>query len=81
MGTPCYYSYEIVRKEPHDKRVDIWCLGILLFEMLFGVLPFKHAKNDPRDYTVSVNSLEYVFPKTSTVSANARNLITKILVP
>lgn len=39
-GTPCYYSYEIVNRIPYDERVDIWCLGILLFEMLFGQLPF-----------------------------------------
>ena len=42
-GTPCYYSYEIIKKIPYDERVDIWCLGVLLFEMLFGALPFSHA--------------------------------------
>lgn len=50
-GTPCYYSYEIIKKIPYDERVDIWCLGVLLFEMLFGALPFSHAPQDPRDYS------------------------------
>lgn len=80
-GTPCYYSYEIIKKIPYDERVDVWCLGILLFEMLFGALPFSHAPNDPRDYSASISSLAYKFPSKSRVSQEARDLIQKILVP
>ena len=37
-------SPEIVNEESHDYGVDIWCLGILLYEMLHGNPPF-HAEN------------------------------------
>ena len=74
-GTPCYYSYEIVNKHPYDQRVDVWCLGVLLYEMLFGALPFNHAENNPRDYSESIKSLKFDFPKKSKVSVEARNLI------
>ena len=80
-GTPCYYSYEIVKKKPYDERVDIWCLGVLLFEMLFGALPFSHDPKDARDYTKSISSLQFKFPSKSIVSHEARDLISKILVP
>lgn len=80
-GTPCYYSYEIIRKLPYDERVDVWCLGVLLFEMLFGALPFSHAPNDPRDYSASIQSLSYKFPSKTQVSQEARDLIARILVP
>jgi serine/threonine protein kinase len=80
-GTPCYYSYEIVKKKPYDERVDIWCLGVLLFEMLFGALPFSHDPKDARDYTASISSLVFKFPAKSTVSQEARDLIQKVLVP
>ena len=80
-GTPGEYSYEIIRKLPYDERVDIWCLGVLLFEMLFGALPFSHAPGDPRDYSASISSLQFSIPSKSQVSQEARDLIKRILVP
>lgn len=35
-GTPCYYPYEMVAGQPYDFRADLWCVGVLLVEMLYG---------------------------------------------
>lgn len=32
---------EMLFKSAYDYRVDIWALGILLYEMLHGFAPFK----------------------------------------
>lgn len=37
-GTPEYLAPEVLRKQPYDKTVDWWCLGCVLYEMLFGVV-------------------------------------------
>ncbi|KAK2194114.1 hypothetical protein NP493_2g08007 [Ridgeia piscesae] len=39
-GTPEYLAPEVLLKQPYDKTVDWWCLGSVLYEMLFGLPPF-----------------------------------------
>ncbi|MCU0702950.1 MAG: serine/threonine protein kinase [Fimbriiglobus sp.] len=40
-GTPAYVSPEMVRGDSTDARADIYSVGVMLFEMLTGRLPFE----------------------------------------
>lgn len=40
-GTLDYLPPEMVEGQPHDKKVDIWSLGVLAYEFLVGNPPFE----------------------------------------
>lgn len=58
-GTPLYMAPELVREQPYNHTVDLWSLGVILYELFVGQPPFytnsvyaliRHIVKDPVKY-------------------------------
>lgn len=74
VGTEEYLSPEIILGNGHDFSVDWWCLGVVLYEMLYGTTPFRGSNRKETYYRILSKSPDLVGEATP-----LRDLINKLL--
>ena len=74
-GTPIYLAPEIINNIGHDEKIDIWCIGVLMFELITGQPPWKGE--DVRTVKYNISQLKINWPKN--MDKDAKDLISKIL--
>ena len=52
IGSPAYMSPQQVKEHPLDHRTDIYSLGVLMYQMLTGQLPFQASNNFSMIYQI-----------------------------
>jgi protein kinase X len=75
-GTPEYLAPEIIQNKGHNKAVDWWALGILIYEMLVGYPPFF----DDNPFKIYDRILEGKISWSKHTDPVAKDLIKKLLV-
>ena len=76
-GSPCYAAPELIAGVPYDgRKTDIWAIGVTLYAMLCGFLPFE----DPDTGRLYEAILSIAFDLPSHLSPKAVNLIRSLLV-
>ena len=74
-GTPEYLAPEIIQSKGHNKAVDWWAIGILIYEMLAGYPPFYD--DHPFGIYQKILAGKIEFPRHA--DQNARDLVRKLL--
>jgi serine/threonine protein kinase len=46
----------MLRNKPYDQSLDVWCLGILLYELLHGYPPFKGKSDSEKISNIKKNA-------------------------
>lgn len=44
-GSPLYMAPELLKHQKYNTKSDIWSIGILLYEMIYGNTPFHYCKD------------------------------------
>lgn len=70
-GTIEYLSPEMINKFPYSKEIDVWCLGVLAYELSTGRSPFSGPDKDTIYNNIKNISLKYP----SYISKNNKNFI------
>ena len=79
IGTVGYMSPEQLQGKEEDHRVDIWALGIVFFEMLTGVLPFKGEYEQSAAYSIINEDPTPVRKLRPEISEQVEKIILKML--
>ena len=41
LGTPLYMSPQILRSDKFSAKSDVWSVGVLFYELVYGITPWK----------------------------------------
>ncbi|XP_076800157.1 serine/threonine-protein kinase ULK3-like isoform X3 [Clavelina lepadiformis] len=77
-GSPLYMAPEMILQHHYDAKVDLWSVGVILYESLFGQPPFASRSFDEltdkikSDYAIQI-------PVEPSVSSSCRDLLVSLL--
>ena len=74
-GTPEYLAPEMIKQQGHNETIDLWNLGVLMFEFLTGKPPFEG--NTQNELFKNIENIKINYPKG--FSTLAKDLVSKLL--
>jgi len=77
VGIPLFEAPEIYYKQPYSFKCDVWSLGLVLYQMLYGKMPW--VGKGLADLFNQINNNALVFPIEPQVSESIKDLIKEML--
>ncbi|GAA6109978.1 RAC-gamma serine/threonine-protein kinase isoform X1, partial [Tachysurus ichikawai] len=75
-GTPEYLAPEVLEDNDYGRAVDWWGLGVVMYEMMCGRLPFYNQDHEKLFELILMEEIK--FPRT--LSADAKSLLSGLLI-
>ena len=79
-GTLYYMAPEILEGNGYSFEIDIWAIGIIIYQLILGELPFYDVDKDKEKIKPKIMKGEFKFPENAIISNAAKDLIKQILV-
>ena len=72
-GSPLYMAPEMFNEKSYNDAVDVWALGIIMYEMIYGINPLHKMKDYSELESFMINSEDISVPKNS----KSKNIISE----
>lgn len=79
IGTPDYSAPEIFTKRKYTNAVDMWSMGVCLFEMLSGQTPWPKTSKKEFIIAAVLGKFNFDLPVWATISEEAKDLIKHLI--
>ncbi|XP_039971075.1 serine/threonine-protein kinase ULK3 [Bactrocera neohumeralis] len=77
-GSPLYMAPEIVRKHQYDAKADLWSIGVILYECLFGKAPYTSKSIEELLQRIR-NAEKITIPANASISNECHDLLCRLL--
>jgi len=78
-GSPLYMAPEIFTKDHYNAKADLWSIGVILYEALFGKAPFSSDTLEELVPKIKEDK-PIIIPTTRKLSSDCRDLLSRCLV-
>lgn len=79
VGTPHYMAPEVITGKGYGKLADLWSLGVILYELLCGGVPFGEEEEDPYSIYEKVLQGRLTYPAFCTSKLKCKPMIEQLL--
>lgn len=80
-GSPCFIPPEVIlAKQFKPMPIDVWACGVILYNMIYGCLPFDGKDNEEIYKKISIGNFSFPRQGKIRISHEVKDLISKILV-
>ncbi|EGR27218.1 protein kinase domain protein [Ichthyophthirius multifiliis] len=78
VGTQLYMSPQILQHQSYNQKADIWSIGIIFYEILFGKTPWP--SRDLQSFLSNIQSIPLRFPYDKPVKKETKDFISRCLI-
>lgn len=75
LGTPLYMAPELVKSQKYNEKVDVWSLGVIVYQLLSGLTPFEGKTIKEVNKNICNNKIKFEGEEFKMISDRAKDFI------